>query len=392
VHKHEEVKQGVMALVEQQLNYYLTFQKENEPLKDFLKNKKTQAEIIDTFHGECGFHVTLFEEHKAAMAASLQIAVNALTPDQEMVARKSCCEEFKAAVFIRLANDKVYREAKMVLDNKYLSEEGDGERAKAPKTLDAAYRYLKNYKPVNKPMRPLRQSDIQPGGVALVQPGKKMECFICKENHPYMNCTQATDEEKAAVTEAFKTGGYKAVKEGQNHLTIGESELQECMEGVSNVNINEEEASVDLSIESKDDDVDEEGARDGVAFAMPSTKASMVKKRFNCGENLLWLDSAATEHTMFVLLYLKALFDSAVTLRQNCNAGYKLVNKKGYCLGFEFWYSPGCIGIANLLSIPQLEQDGHRIKYQTGGKMEVWTTDERIITFKKSTGVCKGMY
>jgi hypothetical protein len=93
---------------------------------------------------------------------------------------------------------------------------------------------------------------------------------------------------------------------------------------------------------------------------------------------------------MFVHIYLKGLFDSPVTLRQNCNAGYKLVNKKGYCLGFEFWYSPG--GIANLLSIPQLEEEGHRIKYQTGGKMEAWTTDGRIVTFKKSTGVCRGMY
>jgi hypothetical protein len=95
-----------MALVKQQLNYYLMFQKENEPLKEFLKNKKAQADIIDTFRGECGFHASLFEEHKATLAASLGVAVNALTPDQEMIARKSSCEEFKAAVFIRLANDK----------------------------------------------------------------------------------------------------------------------------------------------------------------------------------------------------------------------------------------------------------------------------------------------
>jgi hypothetical protein len=266
VHKHEEVKQGVMVLVEQQLNYFLTFfQKENEPLKEFLKNKKVQADIIDTFRGECGYHKTLHDEHKEALAA----AINALTPDQDAAARKSSCEEFKAAVFIRLANDKVHREAKLALDNKYLSEEGDGESAKAPKTMDAAYRYLKNYKPVNKHMRPLRQADIQ-GGVALVQPGRKMECFICKENHPYMNYKKATDEEKAAVAEAIKAGGYKGgpVKDGQNHLTIGESELQECMEGISNVNITEEEASVDLSIESREDEEDEDDTKDGVALVI----------------------------------------------------------------------------------------------------------------------------
>jgi hypothetical protein len=125
-----------------------------------------------------------------------------------------------------------------------------------------------------------------------------MECFICKENHPYMNCTKATDEEKAAVSEAFKTGGFKAIKDGQNHLTIGESELQECMEGVSNMNINEEEASVDFSIKSKEVDGDDDSTRDGVAlviFAALTSNALEGKKKFNCGESMLWLDSAATD-------------------------------------------------------------------------------------------------
>jgi hypothetical protein len=130
--------------------------------------------------------------------------------------------------------DKQYREEKVALYNKYLSEEGDGKRAKAPKTVDAAYRYLKNYKPVNRPGRPLNQIDIQ-SGVALVQPSKGIECFVCKKNHPYVQCTEATDKEKAAIAEAIKAGGYKGgkVKVGQNHLTVGESELQECMEGVA---------------------------------------------------------------------------------------------------------------------------------------------------------------
>jgi hypothetical protein len=60
--------------------------------------------------------------------------------------------------------------------------------------------------------------------------------------------------------------------------------------------------------------------------------------------------------------------------------------KRGYCSGFDFWFSPG--GIANLLSIPQLEEEGHCIKYQTGGKMEVWTMNGCIITFQKSIQEC----
>ncbi|KAL7509872.1 hypothetical protein ACHAXN_006788 [Cyclotella atomus] len=93
---------------------------------------------------------------------------------------------------------------------------------------------------------------------------------------------------------------------------------------------------------------------------------------------------------MFAVKHLQDIYTSKVTLRQNCNAGYKLVNKKGSCLGFEFWASPD--GIANLLSLTQLEETGHLVQYKTGGKMEVWTPSNKIIMFAKSTGVCRGMH
>jgi hypothetical protein len=40
------------------------------------------------------------------------------------------------------------------------------------------------------------------------------------------------------------------------------------MEGISNVNITEEEASVDLSIESREDEEDEDDTKDGVALVI----------------------------------------------------------------------------------------------------------------------------
>ena len=101
-----------------------------------------------------------------------------------------------------------------------------------------------------------------------------------------------------AGLEAFKAGGFKAVKDGQNHVAIGESELQECMEGISNVNVNEEEASVDLSIQTREES-DGDSSHDGVAlviFTMPSTKALTAgKEKFNCGASLLCLNSAGEQ-------------------------------------------------------------------------------------------------
>ena len=62
-------------------------------------------------------------------------------------------------------------------------------------------------------------------------------------------------------------------------------------------------------------------------------------------------------------------------------------------LGWDssFWVNDG--GIANFLSIPQLEQDGYKVKYKSGGDWEVLLPDqETVIKFNRATtGVCKNM-
>lgn len=323
VHKHEEVKQGTMALVEQWIQYYLTFQKESETLSEYLKNRRALADIIDTFGGECGYHPKIHEQHKEALAARANVQVTALSADQIAEAKASAMEEFKAAVFVRLANEKKYGEAKRALDNnnKYLMGEGT-----APKTMEDAYRFLLNYKPtvVYKNSRGDRDRDGVEG-VALLQAAAKMACYICKGEHPYRDCPKATTEEKKAVTEAIRAGGYKGgkveVKQGQSHLSVGNDELQECMDGIANVNINEEEASIGTLEGFVDAGQYEDGEEiDGVALIMPTSSG---KRDFNCGRDLLWLDSGTTEHTMFATEHLTNIFTSQVTLRQNCNAGYK---------------------------------------------------------------------
>jgi hypothetical protein len=229
--------------------------------------------------------------------------------------------------------------------------------------------------------------------VALLQAAAKMTCYFCRqEGHLFRDCLKASGKEKKAIAEAIKARGYKGgkveVKQGQSHLSVGSEELQECMDGVANVNINEDEASIGTLKGFVDAGQCEDGEEvDGVALIMPTSSS---KRDFNCGRDMLWLDSGATKHTIFATEHLTNVYTSQVTLRQNCNAGYKLVNKKGFCLGFKFWASPD--GIANLLSLTQLEETGHLVHYKTGGKMEVWTPDKQIIKFEKSAGVCRGMH
>ena len=75
-------------------------------------------------------------------------------------------------------------------------------------------------------------------------------------------------------------------------------------------------------------------------------------------------------------------------LQGNCNAGVSTSNEKGFYGLWNFWLNEQ--GIANLLSIPQLEKDGYTIDYNTKRDWVV-TTPEGKCFFLKETGMCKGM-
>ena len=64
-------------------------------------------------------------------------------------------------------------------------------------------------------------------------------------------------------------------------------------------------------------------------------------------------------------------------------------HEKGTYGLWEFWLNSQ--GIANLLSIPQLERDGYEVDYNTKRKRVVTTPSGESIVFKRDTGVCAGM-
>ena len=77
------------------------------------------------------------------------------------------------------------------------------------------------------------------------------------------------------------------------------------------------------------------------------------------------------------------------TLRGNCNAGVKVCSKVGDLGIFEMWVNEG--GIANLLSIPQLEKDGFRVTSDTKGEWIVYSPRGEKLVFKRDTGSLKNM-
>lgn len=75
----------------------------------------------------------------------------------------ACCEEYKAALFIRISNDAKYGTIKKKPDNMHLFDQ-----EAYPKTLEKAYNYLQNYQAEGTSKRQMRQPRVDHEGVAFV--------------------------------------------------------------------------------------------------------------------------------------------------------------------------------------------------------------------------------
>ena len=84
--------------------------------------------------------------------------------------------------------------------------------------------------------------------------------------------------------------------------------------------------------------------------------APSSSKRYTLDPWKLYLDRCATYHTAFVTSMLDNVDESGTTLVGNCNTVVTSSNQKGYYDKFHMWINKNCI--ANLLSVPCLEQDG----------------------------------
>ena len=90
-----------------------------------------------------------------------------------------------------------------------------------------------------------------------------------------------------------------------------------------------------------------------VSFATVENKPG---KRFTLHPHKLYLDSCATYHSTFVRDMLSNSKIGNTVLQGQCNAGVSISQEKGVYGIWTFWLNKK--GIANLLSIPQLEKDG----------------------------------
>ena len=384
-HDQDEVKQGTMAFVEHDLRLYLSYQKPHVPLDDFVKQFRARKDVVNTFGGRAGYHPALYRKYLDEVARAAGKQVSALTQDEKQRAMDLSCEDYLACLLIRISNDEKYGSVKKGLDNMNLFQQDT-----YPKSIEEAHRYLQNYKSDSRGGDNRNRGGTNPNhqGVAFPENSqRKFDCHGCgADDHMVRDCTKISKDEKKKILESMRAGNFR---KGQFHSEVtaeqpnNKDEVDECLEGVANVSVTLEEASIESAEGVEDYDV-----FDGVGFIVPSGSTA-TSKRLSCREHKLFLDSCATYHTMCTEKFLTRLHLTKVYLQQNCNAGSKLTNKQGYWNGIPFWVNN--TGIANLLSLPKLEKSGWLIRYKTGNKWEALSPQGQLLTFKKDTGLCKLM-
>ena len=105
--------------------------------------------------------------------------------------------------------------------------------------------------------------------------------------------------------------------------------------------------------------------------------------------NKAYLDTCTSYHTLFAPEFLTDISDSPTVMKGRCNAGTTSTNRKGSYGRSRVWLNER--GIANLLSVPMLEEAGYIVSLHTKKYWEVTTPEGVTITFRRDTGICKGM-
>ena len=125
----------------------------------------------------------------------------------------------------------------------------------------------------------------------------------------------------------------------------------------------------------------------------PSLHDQVERKQIN--PDHLCLDSTSYFHQMFDPSHLDVVKKVSTILRGSCNASTNFSYDEGWYKGLlHMWLV--CNGIANLLSLPQLESEGYYITYYTLTNWIIHVLDGPLCTLctelvlKRCVGVCKG--
>eukprot|EP00804_Cyclotella_cryptica_P009344 CCRYP_009005-RD/>CCRYP_009005-RD protein AED:0.36 eAED:0.36 QI:20/0.12/0.11/1/0/0/9/0/1019 len=364
-HKHEDVKGGTMSIVEHDMGLYTCYQRPYWTNIEYYNLFKAARDVVNVHGGQAGFNKGLYEKALGVLKSEAGLGENDDASDEmRQQALKDSCNEYLGCLFIRNADDARYKGLKYTLDNANLFGNDD-----YPKSIEDALRQLNNHKSTGVSNWRRRDGMVvqDAAGVAFGQTGERQrdksndKCYHCLEKgHHAKECPKREADER---------------QEGADFFNV-EEEAQEIEEELERMGIAHGADFFNAEFQSNDIDI-----IDGVGFH--------ISDRMTCDRTKLYLDTCATNHTMFATERLEKIHKVGVKLRQHCNAGATTTGRMGYWKGIKFWVNES--GIANLLSVPQLEKDGYELEYSTASGWLVHTPAGNTIHFSMDIGMCGGM-
>ena len=210
-HGMKETRQGTMALVQVHVDLFTTTQRPNKSVEAYYKLFCARRNTVNVHGGEAGFHKELYAKARekvmakrnhdetfmaiAAGDANILVAVTAIKKNP----RKFCCDQFLAALFLKMADDGRYEIPKTKLNNDFLF--GD---YNAPLTVVKAKRVLSDYTvTVNSKADPDANEGDDGIGLAFAETQewvKTATCYGCgRKGHLLSNCKKTPTERKKAI-------------------------------------------------------------------------------------------------------------------------------------------------------------------------------------------------
>lgn len=204
---------------------------------------------------------------------------------------QSTCEDFKASLFICMYNEKLYGNITKVLDNRQLFQY----QTSYPVTMDKAYQYLQNYQSDRHESKHFKQEHVVNQGLAFVNQTGQKTCHGCGKMDQFLwCCSDTTADEKKKIYAVVKKGGRPSPVHA--YIDGANMELRECFDGVANVKFDLDDARIVMK-----EDIYADGMLDEVGFFQPSEHEVA---KMTCGQDGLFLDSHAMNHTMFATEHL----------------------------------------------------------------------------------------
>ena len=388
--------QSMLEIVQAWKKYMLTWQRENTSLDQYVKDADAAWETLDSLIGPPGLC-------KKTVEVVLPDGLNfdSMQSDDHTEFSTKAVEAFKAAMFFDGLNTSKFSAMKANVANAWSGQRKDLSPSNMANALRMANEYV-----VPVLARPVGKSP----GVAFIQQGEpaqdkpaptnpgatvgtgagkgKHGCYHCGEDHLMIHCPKLTAEQikklyaerkQRIADEATSTTGTTGVtkprsilrstppaayQEGQVHLGISEGDVD--------------------AIDTHQDDYD-----DDFAFLQKaSSNLKVVEARKTLKEHFVYLDSTSSFNQVFKEEHLDEVKKVSTSLRAHCNAGTSHADEKGLLLGvFECWLVRN--GIANILSVPQLERDGFEVEY-VKRKWSIVCPNGTVLSLKRDSGLCEG--